>query len=152
MVGQEFQDGEFPLAVGLEARKVLGHGIGEPEQALFHQLPDGGCDYDLRVGEQQPERVAVGLGRRPAAGLPEGPLEHEFAAAGEGDLRTRIAALLDMGFDRPDEPGERGGIEAVDFRVGGHGCSLYNRGVSEERRRGRGLASSAFGCRCAARG
>jgi hypothetical protein len=116
LVREQLDDRDLTLAVGLESGHVIGDPVGERQRAALHEEPHRAGGDDLRVREEQPERLvprghALGLQTRVA----ERPYEPELAVARQGDLRRGIAPLGDMGGDQLAQTAERLGIQTEGF-------------------------------------
>ena len=59
LVREELDDRDVALAVGLEPGHVIGDPVGERQRAALDQQPHRARGDDLRVREQQPERLVA---------------------------------------------------------------------------------------------
>jgi hypothetical protein len=113
LVGEELDDRDLALAVGLEARDVGGHGIGEGQRAALGEEPHRARREHLGVRVEQPERVVLGgraLGIQPR--VPQRADERELAAARDGELGARIARLRHVARHQLHQALERRSVEA----------------------------------------
>ena len=132
--------GDLALAALREFRQVVGDPVHKGELTLLDQGPHRRTGQHLGLAEQQKQRLAGRrLARRFGPRVAIAAEQRQLPVPGQGDLRARIAALLDMLADQPVEMLQRLGGKAelggIGFgqRVGlGHG----------------GLLASAFGSQC----
>ena len=103
-MGEHLADGHHLLAVGGELRDDVGDPLVEPEDTLAEQLPHHAGD------DRPPHRLqdVARIGRGVAVRL-EGD---EAPAAGDGDLRRRERAVLDLEPSPAQEDVEAGGVDA----------------------------------------
>jgi hypothetical protein len=128
LMGEELDDRDAALPVGLEAGHVRGHRVGEAEGAALGEDPHRAGGDDLGIGVQEPERLVARGCPRLEPRLAEGLEEGEPAASGHRDLGARITALGEMPRDDLGEALERPRIESERRRRGrrereGHGVS-----------------------------
>ena len=120
LVREELDQRDLALAVGLEARQVLGDPVGERQRAALDQEPDGARGEDLGVRVEEPKRVVA---RGGAGGLEprvaERPHAGELAVPGDGELGRRVAPFGDVARDELAQAIERLSVEAEGHGRGG---------------------------------
>jgi len=113
LVGEQLDDRDLALAVGLEARHVRGHGVRERQRAAVGEQPHRARRQHLGVRVEQPERVVRGghtRGIEPRVAQRAG--QRQLAVARDGQLRAGITALGHVAGHELHQALEGGGIEA----------------------------------------